>query len=290
VTDARFRRGLIVLGFALLLEVCIGFLLRLSSIWNPATRPEPLYLFVPTLAIAPAMFGLFSLASVWNERFIAGAARAGFSAIVALTLGTFIVQFANWGPGSGFFLFYPLSSTATDVGVPLLWASALIRTEHPNDAGLNRIGRVGAGLVQLAFVLQFVALAQSWRSFGYQQPHQTLAGVFYILASTAEIAESVLLLWTSVESVRTASDETVVRDRALRIHRLLKIWVFVWFATSLFYSISFHVSDPTISEVIVDLWRAALETTVPLATTFALARGYLLQFGPTVSPTARSGA
>jgi hypothetical protein len=288
VNDDRWRRASIVLGSALVLEGWLGFMLRLSTLWDDKRHPEPLYLAVLTEAIPPAVLGLLLLVSVWKPRFIPRATRAGFSTIVALIVPSFFAQFLYWGHGSGLFLFSPLASIVTTLGVPFLWASAILRTEHPGDAGLQKVGRIGAGLVQLGFVLQFVALAGYWRTFGYEEGRMTLAGVLFSLASVMEIGESLLLLWASVQSVRTAPEDAVIQDRAVKIHRLMKIWVLVSLATGLLHALSF--SELKFQDMGVDVWNLALGTTVQLATTFALAREYLLQFGATVPPMARSEA
>ena len=288
MSDDRLRRGLIFLGYGLLFEGFLGFVLRLSTLWDVASRPEPIYLFMPTQALMPAIFGLITLVSVWNNRFIPGAARAGFSAVVALIICHFFTQFGSWGSISAILIFFPLGSLLFSTAVPLLWASALIRADHPEDAALQKFGRVGAGLVQLGFVLQFVAHVEWIRRFGVSGDFRSPYAAAYAVASTTEIVEHLLLLWASVESVRTAHELETVRTRAARIHRLMKAWLLVGLGSSLIYDLSNSLAGA--SSLVVEVLHSTLWQTVQLATTFALARGYLLQFGATDPPTARSGA
>src|SRR6185436_7150264 len=139
----------------------------------------------------PAAFGLILLTSVWSRRTMSGAARAGFPTIFALTVCQFYTRLAGWDRTSPVFspvfVFFPLSALLIGAAVPVLWSSAMIRADHPGDAALQRFGRVGAGLVQVGFVVEFAAHAHWLYRFGMTSDSRSLSGAGYAVGSTTEI-------------------------------------------------------------------------------------------------------
>jgi hypothetical protein len=285
------RRGFAILGVALLVEAGLG-LLPSSAQAGPDADGNLLVLAVLTHALLPAALGIFMIASSRKEAFVSIAVRASFVTIVGIVVSGVVPQLERLDSLRGSFAFQPASLLLMSLGAPILWASALVRKDHPGDPALLKFGRISAGLIQLGFVFQCALRLRTWammgRSGGISDPAST-AGVLLALASLLDIAGDLLLLWASIEGVRTSTDEDTVRRRAERTHRLLMWNMILVPLTSLLVSLSTYFQDPTVSILGTGLWWIALYPTILVATTFALARWYQLQFAASMSPIDRSG-
>jgi len=119
-------------------------------------------------------------------------------------------------------------------GAPLLWGSALVRRERPEESEPWMLGRIGAGLVLLGFLITFVSqltlfVPSSGFSIAVLVGH---ASAFDVLGHVLRLATRLIVLWGSVEGARTVrgpADGVII---AQRIRRLMMTWFLLQAAAS----------------------------------------------------------
>ena len=109
------------------------------------------------------------------------------------------------------------------VGGPLLWAAALGRREDPEHPRLAQLGRIGAGLAQLGFFFAFVQEIPTMDRMFVTGPSSSGAPP-YMLYSLVRLVVRGLLLWASIQMLRSGSDLDVLRERFGKVHRLMVGW------------------------------------------------------------------
>ena len=286
------NRGFGILAAALLVEACLGLLPSFSAQAAPDAEGNLLIVAVLTHALLPAALGIFMLASIRKEAFLPIAVRAAFVTIVGIVVWGLVPQLVLLESLRGSFAFQPASLLLMSLGAPILWASALVRKDHPGDPALLKFGRISAGMIQLGFVFQCAVRVRSWGMMGVSGNFTDSAaagGILFALASLLDIAADLILLWASIEGVRTPIDEDTVRRRAERTHRLMMWNMILVPLTSLLFSLSSYFQNPTVSILGTGLWWIALYPTILVATTFVLARWYRLQFAASGPLIERSG-
>jgi hypothetical protein len=166
-----------------------------------------------------------------------------------------------------------LSSLLQELAAPALWGAALLRRDEPGNFRLQKLGRVSAGLVQLGFVLLFVSEMQSWSSYGFLNSSDPGTGAVFALIKVSELAGRLLLLWCSIQSVRSSTDESVIRLRARKIHQLMTAWMWLMGLTMILWIVYGRLqsqgSAPT--ALAYEFWRGAVTVTTILAATFLVA-------------------
>lgn len=214
----RWLRGLAV---ALVVESLVSASLRqFVGFRNPYDQPV---LSLLGRVILPAALGAFTLVL---HRKATGAPLLRLAALIGiggmelcLSAGVILQGYVR-----ALGLLEIVGNLIIAVAAPALWGSALARLELPGDLPLQATGRKFAGLVQLAFVFRFVGRVQFWGGFGSMGAGSE---AFYAVWSLTQIADSVVLLWASIEAVRTTRDADAVRYRAGKIHRWMRIWIVV---------------------------------------------------------------
>jgi hypothetical protein len=280
-------RAIPALGAAIVIEAAL-------TAWMPGTVGVPVLTFLLT-ALLPAAVGAHMLVCHRRDRFPALSMRLAFAALVGLGVAVVARYLATWHQGSSLFLLQPLAMTLANVGVPLLWGSALARHLHPADASLQKIGRVGAGLIQLGFVFEFVVRLRSWDMMQSMMSGADPAATgLHALSSLLDIAANVALLWASVQAMRTATDDETLLRRVRRTHRLLTWWIVLFPLQVLLFHVAMRLrgmpSDPNFArEFGSTLAHLLLSVTLLTATSFVVARWLRLQFATSPSPIPRSG-
>lgn len=293
MSEINRKRGFAILGVALLVESGLGLWTSLPTSDAPSAESSLVPIMtVMTHGLLPAALGIFMIASTRKPAFLPIAVRAAFVTTVAIVVSGVVPQVLHLDSRGGSFAFQPASLLLMNLGAPILWASALALTDHPGDPVLLKHGRLSAGMVQLGFVFQCVVRLRTWGTTGLSSNLANTASawaVLFTLASVVDIAADLVLLWASINAVRTPIDEDTVRRRAARSHRLMMWNAILVPLTSILFSLSSAVQDPTASVLGTGLWWIALYPTLLVATTFALARWYQLQFAATTSLIDRSG-
>lgn len=236
-------------------------------------------------ASIPALFGIVTLLALRIPR-MTGAARAlGFVAM----LGMEVSMFSSWVStpfGPTFAIFHILSAVLISMATPLLWGSALARLENPGNLLLQKAGRMAAGVIQLGFVFRFVARIRNSGFYGSMGSSVDPSTAIWMLG---DLVESLILLWATVESLRAVPDDESVRDRAAKVHKLMRAWVLAILLTSGVSNIvQFAQSHRAVSAAYY-LWTGAVYVTVTLAATYVVARCFRLQFPLSDPLTERSG-
>lgn len=145
-------------------------------------------------------------------------------------------------------------------GGPLFWAAALGRREQPDHPRLAQIGRIGAGLAQLGFFFAFVQEIPSIdRAFSLSTSRQPT----FMLYSLVRLVVRGLLLWASVQMMRSGSDLQVLRERFGTVHRLMVGWAVAMLVNSVVILTSIPVHH---------LARSVVYVTMTVVVAFTLAR------------------
>jgi len=286
------ERRLAVFGVSLLVEVALASLPPMATLAVKGTGSFPGVSWLP-FALGHLVFpGVLGALVVAMHRRTTGTALLQGASLIAIA-GTelSLTGWAYLGTPRTLSLCEPISSLLTSVALPVLWGSAVARLRDPANPSLQSTGRKAAGLVQLAFIFRFAARCQYLGSVGSWDAIN--AG--YAVWSLVEIVESLILLWASIESVRTTPDADAVRERAASIDKLLRAWFMLFFAGSAVANVLQLVSsaDPILGLVYQLL---ALGTFLTLTVTAAAAvarhcsaRVGALQFPATEPLTQRSG-
>lgn len=263
---ASIDRFLPLLGVALIVEALLAFSPWIST-QGQVEGPVGLAFFYLTSAALPALLGAMTLMGL--RRPSTGVRTMRFAYVVVA--GLLLISSA-WIFTSAYFralyLCYPISALLAGLGVPALWGSAIVRISDPGNAELQKLGRISAGLVQVGFVFQFFSRLQSWGMMGQQ------SGIV-VLQSLLDVAENVLLLWASVDALRTPKDVGDVHRRAFRIHRLMQCWlVLLLMGTALQGLRLGFLEEQSKVAAAYWVWRGILGITATIATAFLTARRY----------------
>jgi hypothetical protein len=256
-------RWLPFLGFALVAET-----LAVAEI----PPPEPVPSLV--LAVLAGAFGIVTLLrSLRPERNPTSWANAGF-AIFALAAILIVDSYITWSPifanRRAPLLYLQITARMLMIGgATLLWAAALARRDHPGDATLALLGRIGAGIAQLGF---FFAFAQELPSLGLFSSGPTgLTHSSFAIFSVLRLAYRVLLLWASIQMMRSGSDPEVLRRRFSQVHFLLLAWISLMLLSA-GLSTGLSSGNFTTPSPFPTLWRQIVTYSAILTAVFTLAR------------------
>jgi len=159
------------------------------------------------------------------------------------------------------------------VGGTLLWSAALARREQPDHPRLERLGRIGAGIAQLGFVFAFI---QEIPSMGRTLSMSGATGFdasTFAMYSMVRMVVRILLLWASVEMMRTASDEDVIRRRLSKVHHLMTAWAVAMTINSAVIFLATRPNTP-LALPLPQFWRNVVYVTVTVTAAFTLARRF----------------
>jgi hypothetical protein len=223
------ERQLPLLGIVLLVEAALAALPPMATLAVKGTGSWPGVSWLPFVLGHLVFPGVLGALVVATRRRTTGTALLQVASLIAIAGNELsFVGWASLGVPRALALCEPISSLLLSVAQPVLWGSALVRLRDPANASLQSTGRKAAGLVQLAFIFRFAARFQFLGSAG----SFSSINAGYAVWSLVEIVESLILLWASVESVRSTPDVDAVRDRAARVHKLLRVWLVVIFLGS----------------------------------------------------------
>ena len=223
------ERQLPLLGILLLVEAALAALPPMATLAVKGTGSFPGVSWLPFVLGHLVFPGVLGALVVAMHRRTTGTALLPWASLIAIAGNEMsLTGWAYLGTPRTLALCEPISSLLLSVALPVLWGSALVRLRDPGNPSLQSTGRKAAGLVQLAFIFRFAARFQFLGSVG----SFSSINAGYAVWSLVEIVESLILLWASVESVRSAPDADAVRDRAARIHKLLRVWLVVIFLGS----------------------------------------------------------
>ena len=264
---ATTDRWLPILALALIAASMAGFFL-------PA--PEPIFLHHAFSVVAGALGAVALVRSIRPDPNPSSWTTAGFGAFTVLAVLTANIVQTYWKLGSlsapGLtFLFVP-ATVLTTCGATLFWGAALARRDHPGHERLALIGRIGAGLSQLGFVFAFVQEVPSLRYVtGAGMPGMGAPAA--VLTPLLRLAIRALLLWASVEMMRSGSDPELLRLRFTRVHRIMIAWLVLLalYAVPIFFQ---RVGRSQDIDAGAYLWRNLLYCLVIATTAFLLARRF----------------
>jgi hypothetical protein len=261
-------RWLPFVGVALLVEAALGFLPHVRQA-DSGALPQIVN------AVCSAMAGGATLIAA--RRRSATEIRA-FLWITFIALGGLhLAAYAASGKLESYmltshFIFGNASWSLIGCGAPILWGTALARLEDPGNPSLQKLGRIAAGLVQLGFVFLFASEVGMWGRFGSSAFGSGAAA--YGASQALQVADRVLLLWCSIDSVRTAVDDDMTRRRASRIHRLMSWWVLLSLLANIFSQIVMQMqtgSPNSIQSYLHTFVRMLIYQTIVIAATLAVA-------------------
>lgn len=221
-TPRAMDRWLPFVGAALLVEAAVGFL---PNVRIPGPNDIP---HLVNAGCAAAVGGATLLAA--RRRRSPEILRAflwmPFLAIGAMKLGVYLGYGVSIFMSNSSFMFGTASWSMIGFGAPVLWGSALARRDDPGNLLAQKAGRIAAGLVQVGYVFLFASEVRTWGMYA------SMGGSFgggaaaaYGMSQALQTVDRVLLLWATVDSVRTAMDDDLIRRRAQRIHKLMSWWI-----------------------------------------------------------------
>lgn len=218
----KTARWLPILAVALIAEAIALFLI-------PGDEEVP----CRALAVIAAMLGLVTLLRALKAEAnpeswaAAGFAAFGLFAIMAVGSYLFLRPFFGVNVRAPLMYFSVPAYVLMGAGGTVLWAAALARREQPDHPRLAQIGRIGAGIAQLGFFFAFINEIPSFgRAFDPGVPA-------YALNSLVRLVVRILLLWGSVQMMRTSADPDVLRGRLTRVHHLMIAWAVMMAVNSL---------------------------------------------------------
>lgn len=263
-----------VLALLILVESAVAF--APGGLPHPS-ESAPSYQTVPSRTVLNLMSALLLPVGVAALISIRTDSKARLKRIAVFALAIQILSdtltLSGWLSGpflSRFGVLHFPAFLLVESAAPLLWASALARRDRPLDPGLQKIGRLSAGLIQLGFVFTFAYEALStaaWRRVG------TVGGTYGMYA-LGMLIHRLLILWASIDSVRASAEEEVVRHRAHRIHKLMVGWLIAAATTTAASTIMWKVASNSgdSGELRYTFWRSAVHMTLTLTTTAAVTR------------------
>jgi hypothetical protein len=216
------NRRLLLTGVALILGGAVG-VSPLVAAWRTQSLPQ----FAVGLSIV--LSGLVAvLLSRRNAegRLVAVFHRFAIGALAVTLLSGFIEMFSQSVRMDSWTFFYIVNTLLISLGAPFLWGAALARRQEPGSLAAQKAGRLSAGAVQLGFIFLFAAEVRMLERFGnIGRSGAGLESALFALNQLVTLVERILILWASIESVRTAVDEEVIVRRAVRINRLMGGWL-----------------------------------------------------------------
>jgi hypothetical protein len=169
--------------------------------------------------------------------------------------------------------FHIVSSLLIFAGGPAMWGAALARRAESGSPAAQKAGRMAAGAVQVGFMFLFAAEVRMWDQLGMlSSTGSGAASAAYVLLRLTQLAERILLLWASIDSVRTAVDDEVIVRRAVRINRLLGGWLLLGALSILLSMLHGHFVSPSQGPPgeFVHLWRGSALILLTFAGTLAV--------------------
>lgn len=155
-------------------------------------------------------------------------------------------------------------------GIPFLWGGAMARRIDPHDERSRVLGRYGAGIVQLGFLVAAGETLQ--RLIRSSQPFGVSDGAWDLAATLGTVGARAALLGASIQSVRTAHDAPTVLARARSIHGLLIAWMALTGAAGLSSALACLAHRLGGAPAADELWNAACSLLAPYATATLVAR------------------
>lgn len=277
MTASRISRYLPFLAGLLLIESVVGFLPLLKEYANS-----------PFGAIAYfgglGLMGTLSLSAVTLScrppdvrtpiALVFLGAATSFVPILLPPDGTWVFNSDQF-----FSLFSQTGLVLEIAGAPLLWGSALVRREQPAEPEPLRISRIGAGLILFGFVISAVFNATrivraSSLSFGLLLRSSSALDV---LGGLIDLVSLLILLWASIEGVRTVSGPAGATIAAQRIHHLMKVWLLLRAATSVLNLISWQLEADESEKVhylVQQSWQLVVLVTLVLTMVVLVTRRF----------------
>jgi hypothetical protein len=232
--------------------------------------------YYASFVFLPALFGAATLVASRRRSGYPLPASLPWLAALSIIGGGFSYLFSLFEYSSRWAvlpMFGYASSVLHEMAAPVLWGSALARREEPGNLRAQKVGRISAGLVQLGFVFLFVSELQNYSWFEGRNISDPGTGAVFALLQGSTLAERLLLLWCSILSVRRAADESLIRLRARKIHRLMSVWMWLvglsWISSVAYYRLLTPGSEQT--SVAYQSWRLALLISIQLSAAFAVA-------------------
>lgn len=147
-------------------------------------------------------------------------------------------------------------------------AAALPRREQPDHPRLAALGRIGAGLTQLGF---FFAFVQEIPSLGRTFTGPTGSAMHPILLfSLGRLVVRGLLLWASIQMLRSGGDLDVLRERFGTVHRLMIGWAAAIVVQSVLIFMSGQPSAAYLPNPIHQVLRTLVVVTMTVVVAFTL--------------------
>jgi hypothetical protein len=244
-----------------------------------------IFLFVGQ-GILPGLLGGAMLATLRRPSAVAVSVWAAFACIVGMSLESFAAWTVADFKGRILWTFLPTSALLSSIAAPILWGSALARRENPASLPLQKLGRISAGVIQLSFVFQFVAQVPQARGFASMG---SSVDPSFVIWSLGEVVGNLILLWATIEALRTNPDESAVRFRAERTHKLMRVWLGVFAGVAIVIQLVQIANSRDYRSLVVQLWSTTEFVTIQVAAGFVLARRYRVQFPASSPPLERSG-
>jgi hypothetical protein len=198
---------------------------------------------------------------------------ATFLAIGGTKIATQLVMIDSTFMWNSTWLFGTASWSMIGFGAPVLWGSALGRREDPENLLAQKAGRLSAGVVQLGFVFLFASEIRTWGMISRMYGSGGF-GAAYGASQAMQIVDRVLLLWASIESVRTAVDADTIRLRAAKIHKLMIWWLLLYLLSGCVYQVLLQTQMQGSwvgSSIQASLVQILIHQTLPLAAAAAVA-------------------
>jgi hypothetical protein len=251
----RADRWLPLLGVALIFE----------AVAVAGIRQSPRADIGAITAILGAALGVVTLLRHFRPLPPSSWVTAGFAVFIygAMTLvESFVTLDLNRGGDPLRHLEFP-ARTLTVGGAVLFWAAALARRDHSSDERLARLGRIGAGLAQVGFLFSFVREISVWGNLRWYSNDNASFAVY----SVVRLIYRVLLLWASIQMMRSGTDPEVLQKRFTGVHHLLIAWITLALVSGVVATFGF--GDRTMA--MPYFWRHLLSTTATVTVAFTLA-------------------
>jgi hypothetical protein len=267
-TPRALDRWLPFVGIALLIEASLGFL--------PAIRKggsgDIGLLFQSACAAAAGGATLLAARRRNAPEILRAFLWVAFLALGTLKVSVYLVYGISAALVNAWVILSNASWSLIGIGAPILWGAAVALRDDPGSATAQKVGRIAAGVVQLGFVLLFASELNSWGMFWRYASFGSTPGFgSYGVWQALQLADRILLLWASIESMRTPVDDETVRRRAARIHRLMGWWLLLSMLSAAVGQIIMSTAQSTTFEKVQPvLLRILIYKTVAVAAMLAL--------------------